>query len=207
MPILVYLIFATAKHNSMFLPKIKKVSEIPLSWQINDNDAITLRNKITILGFPGKNITNNKSNLFNLNQKIYNKYKDFHDFQMVMIVPLECENQVNDVMKDFARITGKSMNKWKFIFAKPEEITTYFKTLNFKNSLDENLGTTLVYIVDKDINLRGRNGKNKKGVEEYKESYNTISAAELHNEMTDDVKILLREYRLALKKNKNIKLK
>jgi signal transduction histidine kinase len=32
--------------------------------------------------------------------------------------------------------------------------------------------------------------------------YLDISAAELHNEMSDDVKILLREYRLALKKNK-----
>ena len=56
---------------------------------------------------------------------------------------------------------------------------------------------------DKELNHRGRKGKNKKGEEEYKESYNTISAADLHNEMTDDVKIILREYRLALKKNKN----
>ena len=60
-----------------------------------------------------------------------------------------------------------------------------------------------VIIVDKELNHRGRKGKNKKGEEEYKESYNTISAADLHNEMTDDVKIILREYRLALKKNKN----
>ena len=51
--------------------------------------------------------------------------------------------------------------------------------------------------------LCGRKGKNKKGDEEYKESYNTISAADLHNEMTDDVKIMLREYRLALKRNHN----
>ena len=38
---------------------------------------------------------------------------------------------------------------------------------------------------------------------EYRECYNSESAAELHNEMSDDVKILLREYRLALKKNNN----
>jgi hypothetical protein len=57
--------------------------------------------------------------------------------------------------------------------------------------------------VDKELNHRGRKGQNKKGQEEYKESYNTISAADLHNEMTDDVKIILREYRLALKKNNN----
>ena len=32
---------------------------------------------------------------------------------------------------------------------------------------------------------------NKKGEDEYKEGYNTISAADLHNEMGDDVKIIL----------------
>ena len=51
------------------------------------------------------------------------------------------------------------------------------------------------------MNLRGRKGKNKKGEEEYREGYNTISAADLHNEMADDVKVILAEYRLALKKN------
>jgi len=41
----------------------------------------------------------------------------------------------------------------------------------------------------------------------YKERLNTkkgitlLQAAELHNEMVDDVKILLAEYRLALKRN------
>ena len=45
--------------------------------------------------------------------------------------------------------------------------------------------------------------KTKNWKEEYKEGYNTTLASELHNEMTDDVKIILREYRLALKKNKN----
>jgi hypothetical protein len=59
--------------------------------------------------------------------------------------------------------------------------------------------------LDKDKNHRGRKGKNKAGKEEFREGYNTTSAADLHNEMTDDVKILLREYRLALKRNKTKK--
>ena len=39
---------------------------------------------------------------------------------------------------------------------------------------------------------------------EYKEGYNTISVAELSNEMLDDFKIILYEYRAALKKNRKI---
>ena len=84
---------------------------------------------------------------------------------------------------------------------KPEdpEITATFK---FKNKLDAFTGSPFVYILDKEKSLRGRKGQKIKGKVEYRECYNTISAAELHNEMSDDVKILLREYRLALKKNK-----
>ena len=51
------------------------------------------------------------------------------------------------------------------------------------------------------MTLRGRKDQKIKGKVEYKECYDSKSAAELHNEMSDDVKILLREYRLALKKN------
>ena len=87
--------------------------------------------------------------------------------------------------------------------ATENEIQEYFKKLNLVGGLDSKFGTSNVYIIDKELNLRGRKGKNKKGEEEYREGYNTISAADLHNQMTDDVKIILREYRLALKKNNN----
>ena len=44
---------------------------------------------------------------------------------------------------------------------------------------------------------------NRKDKEEYKEGYNTFHPAELSNEMLDDFKILLYEYKAALKKNNN----
>jgi len=67
--------------------------------------------------------------------------------------------------------------------------------------LDEKVGTPNVYIIDKKRNLRGRKGKSVQGEPEYKEGYNTTSASDLHNDMMDDVKIILAEYRLALKRN------
>ena len=65
----------------------------------------------------------------------------------------------------------------------------YYDTFHFVGQLDKTYGTPAVYIIDKKLAHRGRTGKNKKGEEEFKESYNTVSAAELHNEMGDDVKI------------------
>jgi hypothetical protein len=90
---------------------------------------------------------------------------------------------------------------YHFVFAPKEEIEAYYKQLKLLGNLDAKGGTPVVYIIDKKRNLRGRKGKSVQGEAEYKEGYNTTSAAELHNDMVDDVKIILAEYRLALKRN------
>ena len=108
------------------------------------------------------------------------------------------------MLAELGRITD--VKGWHFVFAEPNQITEYYNTLKLVGTLDEKAGTSNVFIIDKDRNLRGRKGANKKGENEYKEGYNTISAADLHNEMSDDVKIILAEYRLALKKNNKRKI-
>ena len=202
LPIVAYMFFATASHNSLFLPIISKNhADIPSQFVSLNKEKITLDKNITVLGFPGNDIDELKANLFNLNQKIYNKYGGFKDFQMVMILPDGNQDKIKAIMLEFRRLSN-DLNNWHFLFGKPENIETYFNTFNFKNSLNDKTGTSFVYIIDKEKCLRGRKGQEIKGKVEYRECYNTISAAELHNEMSDDVKILLREYRLALKKNK-----
>lgn len=201
-PIITYLIFASAKHNSLFLKTISENNvEIPSDWKTLDGDSVQLQDKITVLGFVGDKILANKSNLFNLNQKIYNKYFGFKDFQFVMVAPEGTENDCDEILKQF-EMFSTDLSGWHFVFASKEKIQEYYKTLNLVGQLDENAGTAAVILIDKERNHRGRKGENKEGEKEYRESYNTISAADLHNEMSDDVKILLREYRLALKKNK-----
>lgn len=200
-PILTYLIFATAKHNALFLPTISKSNkEIPQTWKSLHNEKVQLQDKITILGFVGDSINLNKGNLFNLNQKIYNKYFGFKDFQLVMVAPIGTENDCQALLDKFKSLS-ENLSGWHFVFASKDEIQSYYNSFNLIGKLDATSGTPSVIILDKEINHRGRTGKNKKGIDEYKESYNTISAADLHNEMSDDVKIILREYRLALKKN------
>jgi hypothetical protein len=202
-PLVTYMIFSSAKHNSLFLPIISKNNiEINTNWKTIDSSKVFLKDKITVLGFVGTNISDKQADLFNLNQKIYNKYYGFDGFQIIMVAPLGTENQVKALLEEFGRVTGNDMKGWKFVFTTPSEITNYYKTFNLSGNLDSNLGTPSVIIIDKELAHRGRKGTSKKGIDEYKESYIIISAAELHNEMTDDVKIVLREYRLALKKNK-----
>lgn len=202
LPIFIYMIFATATHNSLFLPTISKGNKELPAWKSYDGKTVFLKNKITILGFLGNDILKNQGNIFNLNQKIYGKYVGFQDFQIVMVVEDGKQADVKTLLEKLAGFT-ENLSAWKFVFAKPDEIQSYFDSYKLRAKLDSNFSTSEVIIIDKDINHRGRKGKNREGNDEYKESYNTTSAADLHNDMSDDVKIMLREYRLALKRNKN----
>ena len=193
-PIVAYLFFATGVNSFMFLPTVTKSIPDLGPWHSLDGKPATLNKKITVLGFPGSNILHNKGNYFNLNQKIYNKNKDFKDFQFVMVAPEGTQDQVREVLKGLSDLTDVS--KWLFVFATTDEIQDYYNQLHLKGKLDSKCGTTNVYIIDKKRNLRGRKDK-----DEYKEGYNSSSPSDLYNEMTDDVKVILAEYRLALKKN------
>ncbi len=165
-------------------------------WKSLDGKKVSLNEKITILGFSGTEILKNRGNLFNLNEKVYQRYHDFKDLQFVMLCPIGTEGDVNKIIASLAVFTDVS--QWHFVFASPEQITAYYNQLHLIGKLDQYLGTSNVYIVDKERNLRGR--KDKKG---YKEGYDTFHPADLSNEMLDDFKIILYEYRAALKKNHN----
>ena len=179
------------------------IPNINPSWTAHNGEKVSLDNKITILGFSGEEILKNRGNYFLFNQKIYNRNSPFKDFQVVFIAPEGTKDSVNIILDRLKKLTDVS--RYHFVYAKPNEIEDYFKSMKLLGTLDANNGTSRVYIIDKKRNLRGRKGKSVQGKPEYREGYNIQSSAELHNEMTDDVKIILAEYRLALKKNNNRK--
>jgi hypothetical protein len=196
LPIVAYLFFASGVNSFTKLPIITpKVADFG-NWSSLNNEKVSLNNKITILGFAGTNVMKNRGNFFNLNEKIYQRYHTFKDLQFVVICPLGTEADVKKIVDALAAFTDVS--QWHFVFTAPEEITAYYNQLKLVGSLDQDFGTPNVYIIDKERNLRGR--KEKKG---YKEGYSTFHPAELSNEMLDDFRVILYEYRAALKKNHN----
>ena len=189
LPIVAYLFFASGINNFGKLPVLtENVPELPFS------ETVRLQDKITILGFLGNDVEIKKGNAFNLNQKIYKRFYEFHDFQMVMVMPKGTEDKVAGLKQELGNLTD--IKNWNFVFAEVPQIQSYFAGLKTDLVLDENLGTPYVFIIDKD--LRGRKDDEDEGT---KYGFNTISVAELNNKMEDDVKIILAEYRLALKKN------
>ncbi|GEP49604.1 hypothetical protein FNO01nite_02760 [Flavobacterium noncentrifugens] len=196
LPIGAYLFFATGVNGFTHLPIVtKKVPDFG-DWHSLKNEKVSLDDKITILGFGGFDLMKNRGNLFNLNEKIYQQYHTFNDLQFVMICPVGKEQDAQKIVDALGATTD--MSQWHFIFAKPEEISNYYSKLKLRENLNKDLGTENVVIIDKERNLRGRNGK-----EDYKDAYSTFHPADLSNQMLDDFKIVLYEYRAALKKNHN----
>lgn len=201
LPIVAYLFFASGVNSFTTLPVITPEVNDFGNWKSLNGEKVKLENKITVLGFSGSDILANRGNYFNLNEKIYKRYHGFEDLQFVILAPLGTEEQaqkVIDALSPFTDVTG-----WNFVFASSDEIKSFYNQLKLKGKLNENLGTSYVYIVDKKRNLRGRKGENKDRKDEYKEGYDTFHLSELSNEMLDDFKIILYEYRAALKKNHN----
>lgn len=199
LPIVAYLFFASGVNGFIKLPVLTpKVSEFN-HWKTIDGKEIHLDTKITILGFPGENVEARKGNFFNLNQKIFKKYSEFKDFQIVMLVPLGSEEQVKVMTTKLASLNN--ISNWYFVMASNDEIQSFYNNMKLQEKVNTTTGTTNVFILDKERNVRGRKGHVDKEDDEYREGYNTSLVSELHNELNDDVKIVLAEYRLALKKN------
>lgn len=192
LPIVAYLFFASGINNFGKLPILKENIV-----ELNALDkSIRLQDQITILGFLGNDVALRQTNALNLNQKIYKRFYEFNDFQMVMVVPKGAEPEIEKLKSELSELVD--IAKWRFVYAESGKIVEYFDKLDTNLSLESDLSTPHVFIIDKNRNLRGRTDDDDEGV---KYAYNTNSVAELNNKMVDDVKIILAEYRLALKKN------
>ncbi len=191
LPLVAYLFFASGINNFAKLPVLKKDV-----ININTFSEKKFDDKISILIFLGDNIENKKGDILNLNQKIYKRFYKFNDFQFIAIGTKEINMQVENLVAQLQSGTNTEMTKWFFLLQESKYSKNLFESLGTDLELDEFHGSPYVFIIDKKGFLRGRNDSD--GI---KFGYDMRSVAELNNYMVDDVKIILAEYRLALKKN------
>ncbi len=193
-PLVVYLFFASGVNHFAKLPVLtQEVQEI---GQYSD---IQFKDRITILGFFGNNLQDKKALALNLNQKIYKRFYQFEDFQFLIALPEGTEEEALALKAELEGTTGTDMSRWKVVFLNPEQLNTIFSSLYLPLDLDQNLSSPYVFIIDREGNLRGRDDDDFVG-------YDARSVADINNNMVDDVKVILAEYRLALKKyNQNRK--
>lgn len=196
-PVVIYLFFASGKNNFATLPKLtEKVSGLS-NFTTAAGEQITLEDKITILGFWGKGLKQKQSDALNLNEKIYKRFYEFQDFQFVMLLENGQEAAVENLKAALREGVGTDLVKWNFVYGTPAALQGQFNSLQTQLSLDENNSSPYVFIIDKKRTLRGRNDDEDVGT---LYGFDATSVAEINNKMVDDVKVILAEYRLALKK-------
>ena len=110
----------------------------------------------------------------------------------------ELENEINNY---------EYLKYLHFVFADQSTIKSLFTSLKSTTPLDISLATNHIFIIDKDLNQRGRiDDRTDNELASNKpikvlNSYNTIEVAEIKNKMSEDVRILFTEYRQKRKGN------
>ena len=199
-PIVIYLFFASGKNNFALLPVLTEdVNEIK-NFKTLSGEKIQLEDKISILGFWGEDLSEKKGDALNLNQKIYKRFYQFNDFQFVMVLENGQQDNVNLLKEELQEGVGTDLVKWRFAFGSPDEIQDLFDSLRTNLNLSQGKSSPYVFIIDKEVNLRGRDDDEDVGT---LYGFNSQSVAEINNKMVDDVKVILAEYRRAWKKYNN----
>lgn len=111
---------------------------------------------------------------------------------------------MGQLQKELMEGVGTDLIKWNFIYGDSLAIQKLFKSLKTPLRLDSSWSHPSVFIIDKERNLRGRDDDEDQTV---LYGFNAQSVAEINNKMVDDVKVILAEYRRALKKYNSPKAK
>ena len=201
LPVAIVLILLFTNHNYTPLPVIKEnVTELRNYDSFEKRGKLQFEDKITILGFLGDDVTGKKINVLNLNQKIYKRFSGFKHFQLIMLVTSGQAREINDLKYEISRFADEQKS-WNFLIVDERELKRIHNSLQVPLPLDEQLSSEYVFIIDKDKNLRGR-FDDRSDIELREEAepymlygYNTTIISELAGKMTDDIRILFKEYR------------
>ena len=199
-PIFVYVFLSTGINNFAKLPVLTQtVMDIE---NIEGNSAnVSFKKKNSIVAFWGGDVNSKKSEALNLNQKIYKRFNEFQDFQFVLLHNKNDNQAIEDLKSELVSGVGTDLKNWNFIPTTQSNIKMIFESFKTNIELDQSFSTPYVFIVDRDLSLRGRDDDEDIGM---LYGFNSQSLAEINNKMVDDVKIILAEYRLALKKNDSL---
>ena len=123
--------------------------------EISEISNESIKDKITILGFFGKNVKDRYGDAGNLNQEIYKRFHEFVDFQFLILQPPGTRELTDNLLLELNRLTKTNFKNWKFVNLSEEDLVKVFKSLKTNLNLDSDLGTSHVFIIDRDGNLRG----------------------------------------------------
>jgi hypothetical protein len=199
LPVAFLLMLYPAKHNYIPLDVINTGVVDLTNFSSEDEDQIQFSEHITVIGFIGKKPLEKITAISNLKELVYDKFRGFKKFQIVIVAPEGAENEVGIIKKQIA--TYEDLRFWHYVYGSEAEIKQLYSSLKVEHPLNENLAINDVFIIDMDVNQRGRlDARSEKQIEDNTpmrslSAYDCIEVAELKNIMSEDVRILFTEYR------------
>ncbi|MFV0566363.1 MAG: hypothetical protein ACK5NB_11090 [Flavobacteriaceae bacterium] len=199
LPVTFLLLLYPATHNYTPLDIVNtSVLEID-GFKPQTQDTILLKDHITILGFLGTTPISKVITASNLKELVYDKFKGFKKFQIVILMPRGTEEAVKQLQSEIN--TYEDLKYWHFVFGSNPAIQNIYNSLKVEENLEPDLSSKYIYIIDKDLSQRGRlDDRTERETELDKPikklyGYNCIEVAEIKNKMSDDLRILFTEYR------------
>ncbi|MEP3838271.1 MAG: hypothetical protein ABJM36_11510 [Algibacter sp.] len=199
LPVTFLLFLYPATHNYTPLDIVNESVLDIEGFSSETEDPILLKDHITVLGFLGDNPEKSSTIALNLKELVYDKFKGFKRFQVVVLMPKGSEKAAKVLKAEIS--SYQDLKFWHFVYGEPADIKRVYFSLKTKGNLSNNLGTNQVFVVDKDLKQRGRlDDRTDNELEKNKpvyglNGYNCIEVAEIKNKMSDDLRILFTEYR------------
>lgn len=194
LPVAFLLMLYPAKHNYLALDVVKENVQ-----DIKGLSEHELKDHITVLAFLGKKPLERATAASNLKELIYDKFKGFKHFQIIVFLSPEAKADLSALKREIE--SHEDLKYWHFVFLEEEQTQHIFDDLNTDLPLDANLSTARVFIIDGDLNQRGRLDDRTERELELKKpaydltSYDCVEVAVLKNKMSEDIRVLFTEYR------------
>ena len=205
LPVTFLLFLYPAKHNYIALDIINENVSDVTELTSNGDTSVQLEDHITILGFLGHQPKEKLTAMSNLKELMYDKFKGFKKFQIVMLVSDKAKSDVQELKSELSKY--EPLKYWHYAYGNDAQIKAVYNSLGLNDELGKDLSTDHVVIIDKELNLRGRlddrtdNEIQKETPAYMLKSYDCIKVAELKNKMSEDLRIIFTEYRQKRKGN------
>ncbi|MCF7568362.1 hypothetical protein L3X37_08295 [Sabulilitoribacter arenilitoris] len=199
LPVTFLLFLYPATHNYEPLDIVNENVLDLHAFSSDSNESVVLKDHITVLGFLGNKPIDKLIAVSNLKELVYDKFKGFKRFQIVIVAPNGTQANVEKLKQEIA--SYEDLRFWHFVFGEPNNIQPLFYSLKSKENLNTDLSSNHVFVIDKDLSQRGRiDDRTDNEIEKNKpvyglSSYDCIEVAEIKNKMSDDLRILFTEYR------------
>lgn len=200
LPVAFLLMLYPSTNNYNVLDVVKEdVLDISNLTSVTTTDVL-LKDHITVLGFLGSDPESKIVETSNLKELVYNKFKGFKKFQMVMLVTLDSQDKTTRLIQELNKYSEHKY--WHFVYVSDSDTKKLFNSLRTSLQLDNTLATSSAFIIDKDLNQRGRlDDRTKLEIEKETNpypltAYNCSEVSIIKNKMAaEDIRVLLEEYR------------